>query len=291
MKVLLFGRTGQVGSALAEQAVAPVVLQSLNRVDVDLADSSAIDRVIREAQPDVVINAAAYTAVDGAESEPDEAYQVNAKAPGVMAQACLECQALLVHYSTDYVFDGRGRQPYVEDSPTEPTGVYARSKLAGELAVMVAGGQAIILRTGWVYSHDGRNFLHTMLRLAESGVPLSVVADQVGAPTYAPDLAAATWEIIDRLQALSSTTTPRIFHATNHGEVSWHGFASALFQRLGRDDVVVEAITTAMYPTAAPRPAYSVLSNERLDKEFGVQLPSWEEGMMRCLDRLRAAEP
>ena len=291
MKVLLFGRTGQVGSALAEQAVAPVVLQSLHRVDVDLADSSAIDRVIRQAQPDVVINAAAYTAVDAAESEPDQAYQVNAKAPGVMAQACLECQALLVHYSTDYVFDGRGRQPYVEDSPTGPTGVYARSKLAGEVAVMAAGGQAIILRTGWVYSHDGRNFLHTMLRLAESGAPLSVVADQVGAPTYAPDLATATWKIIDRLQAESSTSTLRILHATNHGEVSWHGFASALFECLGRNDVVVEAIATAMYPTAAPRPAYSVLSNERLDREFGVRLPSWEDGMMRCLDRLRTTEP
>mgnify|MGYP003325494679 FL=1 len=202
MKVLLFGRTGQLGSALAEQAVAPVVLQSLNRIDVDLADSSAIGRVIREAQPDVVINAAAYTAVDRAESEPDEAHQVNANAPAVMARACLECQALLVHYSTDYVFDGRGRQPYVEDSPTAPGGVYACSKLAGVLAVMAAGGQAIILRTGWVYSHDGRNFLQTMLRLAESGVPLSVVADQVGAPTYAPDLAAATWEIVERSQVL-----------------------------------------------------------------------------------------
>jgi dTDP-4-dehydrorhamnose reductase len=291
MKVLLFGRTGQVGSALAEQAVAPAVVQSLNRADVDLADSSAIDRVICQAQPDVVINAAAYTAVDRAESEPDEAYQVNAKAPGVMAQACLECQAVLVHYSTDYVFDGRGRQPYVEDSPTGPTGVYARSKLAGELAVMAAGGQAIILRTGWVYSHDGRNFLNTMLRLAESGEPLSVVVDQVGSPTYAPDLATATWEIIDRFQALSSACKPRIFHATNHGKVSWHGFASALFERLGRDDVVVEAITTAMYPTAAPRPAYSVLSNERLDREFGVRLPSWEDAMVRCLDRLRATEP
>ena len=291
MKVLLFGHTGQVGSALAEQAVAPAVVQSLNRADVDLADSSAIDRVICQAQPDVVINAAAYTAVDRAESEPDEAYQVNAKAPGVMAQACLECQAVLVHYSTDYVFDGRGRQPYVEDSPTGPTGVYARSKLAGELAVMAAGGQAIILRTGWVYSHDGRNFLNTMLRLAESGEPLSVVGDQVGSPTYAPDLATATWEIIDRFQALSSTCNPRIFHATNHGTVSWHGFASALFERLGRDDVVVEAITPAMYPTAAPRPAYSVLSNERLDREFGVRVPSWEDAMVRCLDRLRTTGP
>ena len=291
MKVLLFGHTGQVGSALAEQAVAPAVVQSLNRADVDLADSSAIDRVICQAQPDVVINAAAYTAVDRAESEPDEAYQVNAKAPRVMAQACLECQAVLVHYSTDYVFDGRGGQPYVEDSPTGPTGVYARSKLAGELAVMAAGGQAIILRTGWVYSHDGRNFLNTMLRLAESGEPLSVVGDQVGSPTYAPDLATATWEIIDRFRALSSSCNPRIFHATNHGTVSWHGFASALFERLGRDDVVVEAITTAMYPTAAPRPAYSVLSNERLDREFGVRLPSWEDAMVRCLDRLRATEP
>ena len=291
MKVLLFGHTGQVGSALAEQAVAPAVVQSLNRADVDLADSSAIDRVICQAQPDVVINAAAYTAVDRAESEPDEAYQVNAKAPRVMAQACLECQAVFVHYSTDYVFDGRGRQPYVEDSPTGPTGVYARSKLAGELAVMAAGGQAIILRTGWVYSHDGRNFLHTMLQLAESGEPLSGVGDQGGSPTYAPDLATATWEIIDRFQALSSTCNPRIFHATNHGTVSWHGFASALFERLGRDDVVVEAITTAMYPTAAPRPAYSVLSNERLDREFGVRLPSWEDAMVRCLDRLRATEP
>ena len=291
MKVLLFGHTGQVGSALAEQAVAPAVVQSLNRADVDLADSSAIDRVICQAQPDVVINAAAYTAVDRAESEPDEAYQVNAKAPGVMAQACLECQAVLVHYSTDYVFDGRGRQPYVEDSPTGPTGVYARSKLAGELAVMAAGGEAIILRTGWVYSHDGRNFLNTMLRLAESGEPLSVVVDQVGSPTYAPDLATATWEIIDRFQALSSACNPRIFHATNHGKVSWHGFASALFERLVRDDVVVEAITTAMYPTAAPRPAYSVLSNERLDREFGVRLPSWDDAMARCLDRLRTTEP
>ena len=291
MKVLLFGRTGQLGSAIAEQAVAPVVLQSLDRKDADLADSSAIDRVIREAQPDVVINAAAYTAVDRAESAPDEAHQVNANAPAVMARACLKCQALVVHYSTDYVFDGRSRQPYVEDSPTAPGGVYACSKLAGELAVMAAGGQAIILRTGWVYSHDGHNFLQTMLRLADSGVSLSVVADQVGAPTYAPDLAAATWEIIDRLQALSSTSAPRIFHATNNGEVSWHGFASKLFERLGRDDVVVEAITTAMYPTAAPRPAYSVLSNERLDREFGVRLPSWEDAMVRCLDRLRTTEP
>ena len=290
MKTLLFGSTGQVGSALDEEAPSNSILHCLTRTDLDLSDCRSISQIIRQYRPELVLNAAAYTAVDRSESEPALAYAVNAEAPGAMARACRECDALFVHYSTDYVFDGTARQPYTENSPVDPQGVYARSKCDGESAVMAAGGRSLIIRTGWVYSHLGRNFVQAVLHKAASQTRLQIVTDQTGTPTYAPDLARATWQVVHHVLACGSSGLPRVVHASGAGETTWHGFARALFDNLGRDDIVLDPITTADFPTQAPRPAYSVLSNKRLAGEFGVRMPPWKDGLARCVERLRAGE-
>lgn len=297
MKVLLFGANGQVGHEL-HRALAPlgeVVCTTRNGTLADgtrceTADFDAPDtlpELIARVAPDAVVNAAAYTAVDRAEDEPEAAFRANAAAPRAIAEACARRDALLVHYSTDYVFDGTATRPYREDDQTNPLGVYGASKLAGEQAIQASGARHMIFRTAWVYAAHGKNFLLTMLRLAKERDELRVVADQVGTPTSAALIADVT------AAALRQSPMPSgLWHLTAHGQTSWHGFAEAIVRQATIQGVLhacprVVPIATAQYPTRAARPAYSVLDSGRLRRDFGVATPDWGQGLASTLGGLR----
>lgn len=278
---LVLGPNGQVGRELLH-ALAPlgrVVAADRTRADLSVPDS--LRAVIREVRPDVVVNAAAYTAVDRAESEPQAARAVNGIAPGVLAEECARTDALLVHYSTDYVFAGDARRPYREDDPTGPLGVYGRTKLDGEEAVRASGAAHLILRTGWVYGLRGHNFLRTVLALAAGRDELRVVDDQAGAPTWSRHVAAATAMILAHPTA-GLRERSGVYHLTAAGETSRWGFASAIVGRV-RPGVRVVPIATGEHPAAAPRPAYSVLDSTRLQQAFGIRLPAWRETLETML--------
>jgi dTDP-4-dehydrorhamnose reductase len=288
MKILLLGANGQVGHELARslKPLGNIVATTRSGVlngeaceiaDFDRPDSlpSLVDRV----SPDIVVNAAAYTAVDRAESEPEAAFRANAEAPGKLAKACVENDILLVHYSTDYVFDGQGTRPYREDDPTSPLGVYGASKLAGEQAIEASGCRRLIFRTAWVYGNHGANFMRTMLRLGAEREELRIVADQVGTPTPAALIADVTARII-----ASSSRAYGTFHLTAEGQASWHTFANEIFRSAQRHRLLAKVpsvlpITTAEYPTPARRPAYSCLDTSALRTTFGISLPDWELGL------------
>lgn len=283
MKILLLGKTGQVGGALtpllrqlagsnADEAVV-----TLGRADVDLSDAAALAQAVQRVQPSLIVNAAAHTAVDRAETEPDIAFAINAIAPGVLAQQAAKLNALLVHYSTDYVFDGSQRTPYRESDPTHPLGVYGESKLAGEQAVQDSGCRHLLLRTSWVYDSTGRNFLTTMLRLAKQHGKLRVVGDQHGSPTSAAMIAEASLQLI-RSMLNQPAMQGGLYHLTSQGHTTWHGFAQAIMHKAGLD-IPIEAITTADYPTPAKRPAYSVLDSSKLQREFNYRLPDWQQAL------------
>jgi len=240
-----------------------------DRATLDLADPDAIRRAVREAKPGVIVNAAAYTAVDKAESEPGLALRINGEAPGILAAEAARAGALLVHYSTDYVFDGAKDAPYVEDDPTGPVNAYGRSKLEGERAILASGCRHLVLRTSWVYAPRGRNFMLTILRAAREQPELRVVDDQVGAPTSAQAIAGAT-------QALIAADAGGLYHLSAAGRTSWHGFATAIVQGAGLATPVLP-IPTAQYPTPARRPRNSLLDNARLQEDFGIALPGWRE--------------
>jgi len=282
VRILLAGRNGQVGWELERALVRLGEVVATDRDSLDLADFDAIRRVVREAKPGLIVNAAAYTAVDQAESEPDAAMRVNGEAPGVLAEEAKRLGALLVHYSTDYVFDGAKRSPYTEDDVPNPLSAYGKSKLQGEQSVRAAGCRHLILRTGWVYEHRGRNFVLTMLEKAKQGAPLRVVADQTGTPTRARDIAALTAE------ALGCRPPPvGTFHASAAGETSWHGFATAILELAGLP-ATVEAIPTSAYPTPAARPKYSVLDSSLLPRTTGVRpIGPWREGLAALLSEIR----
>ncbi|WP_372016011.1 dTDP-4-dehydrorhamnose reductase [Pseudoxanthomonas sp. 10H] len=298
-RLLVVGATGQVGRELLRslKPLGEVVATSRDgRLEdgsacqaVDLADLAGLERLVDRIKPSAVINAAAYTAVDKAESDQEAAFAVNGQAPGALARACARAAVPFVHYSTDYVFDGQGAVPYREDAPTAPLGVYGASKLAGEEAVRAAGGQHLILRTAWVYAAHGHNFLRTMLRLGSERDELRVVADQVGSPTPAALIADVTAMALS--QALASARTSGTWHLVAAGETSWHGFAEAIFEDaiaaglLPRAPRVVP-ITTADYPTPAKRPAYSRLDTSGLERDFGVELPDWRQALARVIDEL-----
>jgi dTDP-4-dehydrorhamnose reductase len=295
VRILLLGANGQVGFEL-QRALAPLgPLQVTTRdgrlpggaecLAADLSVPESLQRVLDECRPEVVINAAAYTAVDRAEDEAELAQAINAAAPAALSQWCARARALLVHYSTDYVFDGQASTPYLEDDATAPLGVYGSSKLAAEAAIRASGARHLIFRTAWVYAARGHNFLRTMLRLGAERDVLRVVADQRGAPTPARWIAAATAAVLARPGVLASAASDLgTFHLTAAGETSWHGFAEALFDdavRAGRFSAAprIDAIGTADYPTRARRPAYSRLDNSRLQQRFGLQLPDWRRGV------------
>jgi dTDP-4-dehydrorhamnose reductase len=283
-RVLILGAQGQLGIELQKAFQGAGEVVALGRDRCDLANLETIRKAIVEANPTIVLNAAAYTAVDRAESEPALAMRVNGDAPGVLAEEARRIGALLVHYSTDYVFDGSKRGPWVEDDPVNPLNEYGRSKLAGERKIAEAGGRYLIFRTSWVYSPHGQNFLRTMLRLGREREQLRVVNDQIGAPTTAAALARATRAVVDSgVQDADSG----IYHMTCAGETSWCGFAREIFRRAwapeGRKWPVVVGIPDTEYSTPAKRPKNSVLSNAKLLSRFGVVLRRWEDALGETL--------
>jgi len=291
VKILLTGRDGQIGWELG-RALAPLgEVIACGRSELDLAVPDRIASVVREAKPQIIINAAAYTAVDKAESEPDVAHAVNARAPGVLAEEAKRANALLIHYSTDYVFDGEKETPYVEDDKPNPLNEYGRSKLAGENAIRSIDGRYLILRTGWVYAARGRNFLLTIRRMLGEKEELRVVADQIGAPTSAGALAAATASLLQTYGPAALGESRGIYHATAAGRTSWHGFASeiARLERTPRPSRLVP-IPSGEYPLPARRPKNSSLSNEKLQRRFGVVLPSWQACLEACHGELLKGE-
>lgn len=283
MKILLFGAGGQLGLALQRALPALGDVIPLGRNEADLRAADSIIANIRNAAPDVVINAAAYTAVDKAESDVDTARVVNAIAPGVMARACHESGALLVHYSTDYVYDGKKAGAYVETDATHPLSVYGATKLAGEDAVRAAHGRHLIFRTSWVYSHDGANFMKTMLRLAKERDLLRIVDDQIGAPTTTDAIAQATCTVIRQVRDEADENRCGTYHMTCGGSTSWYGFANAIFATFldaeRRTQLVTEPIPSSAYPTAAQRPGNSLLSNTKLEAAFSLALPDWQSAL------------
>jgi len=293
VRLLLVGANGQVGDAL-RRSLAPlgevIATTRSGRLDdqagcesLDLADLDAIAPLVARVRPDVVVNAAAYTAVDRAEDESELAFRINAQAVERLANACADRDIPLVHYSTDYVFDGRGTRPYRQDDPTAPLGVYGHSKRDGELAIARSGTRHIILRTAWVYGLHGHNFLRTMLRVGAERDELRVVADQYGCPTPA-------WLIADVTAAIlrGGIVESGIRHLVTDGQTTWHGFAEAIFEEASRRGLIarrprVAAITTADYPTRAERPAYSVLDTGRLRQDYSLDLPDWRDALTRTL--------
>lgn len=289
MKILLTGKNGQVGWELA-QALAPLgEIIAFDRESLDLAVPDQIVSVVRSARPDVLVNAAAYTAVDRAESEPDSAYAINAAAVAILAEEAKRAQALLIHYSTDYVFDGSKEAPYVEEDPPNPINAYGRGKLAGEQAIRSIDGPHLILRTSWVYAMRGKNFFLTILRLLKEKDELRVVSDQIGAPTSAGALAEATAELLLRHGTATLGACRGIYHATAGGSTSWHGFAMEIARLEQLDSSArITPIASSEYPTPARRPKNSRLCNEKLLRAFGVALPKWEACLETCHATLRA---
>jgi dTDP-4-dehydrorhamnose reductase len=275
LRILLTGGNGQVGGELRKALALLGEVAAFGHAELDLADAARVRDAVRAANPDVIVNAAAYTAVDKAESEREAAFAVNALAPGVLAEEAKKSGALLVHYSTDYVFDGAKAAPYVEEDEPNPINVYGASKLAGERAIAASGCRYLILRTSWVYGPRGSNFMLTMLRLAKERPELRVVDDQVGAPTSSLAIARAT------VQALRPGAHG-LYHLAAAGQTSWCGFARAILKRAGIATPVT-AIRTEDYPTPAKRPRNSRLDCARLRADFGISMAPWEEGLAEAM--------
>ncbi|WPC05485.1 dTDP-4-dehydrorhamnose reductase [Pseudomonas benzenivorans] len=289
MRILLLGEHGQVGRELQLSLAGQGELIVRGSARLDLAHPEQIRQQVRELRPELIINAAAHTAVDQAESEPELAFAINATAPGVLAEEAVALGVPLIHYSTDYVFDGRKPAPYCEDDTPNPLGVYGRSKLAGERAIQAIGGPHLILRTSWVYSRHGRNFLLTMQRLLQERDELKVVADQIGTPTWAGSIATATAQLIQHWQG-GQAGPWGLYHLSARGETSWFGFASAIAEQLraeGRSLARLQAIPSSAYPTPAQRPLNSRLDCTRLQRDWGVALPDWQAALRECLDSPR----
>lgn len=312
--ILLTGKTGQVGSELNRLLPGLGPLIALGRGDLGLAGPAGIRRVLRDACPQVIVNAAAYTAVDAAENDQSQAYAINAEAPALMAEEAKRLGAVLVHYSTDFVFDGAKKSPYLETDATNPLNVYGKSKLAGEQAIRDSGAFHLIFRTSWIYSTRGKNFLLTILRLATEREELKIVSDQLGAPTCAWDVARATTEILSRMSPRNQSELQRsssfsgTYHLTASGQTSWYEFARAILEKAstissdvpwfaaatnGRPLITkrIVPIATEEFRSPARRPAYSVLSNLRLSETFHLTLPDWATQLQHCLAQRNVAAP
>ncbi len=296
MRILLIGHNGQVGwelqRTLASLGTVIVVDRSSTRYTIDLRDEHSIRSTVEAIKPDLIVNAAAYTAVDKAETDVATAEAVNAVAPGILAQAADDCGAGLVHYSTDYVFPGVETQPYSEDDKKAPINVYGETKLKGELAIQAVGIPHLILRTSWVYGVRGKNFLLTMLRLMKERDSFGVVNDQVGSPTQARQIAEATAMMIAKSSSnakLSFTNGGGTYHMTNAGETSWFSFAQTIQEIASRrgilapDSAVIHPIDSSAFRTDAARPQYSVLNNNKLKQDYDLQLPEWSQSLDLCL--------
>ena len=287
MRILVTGREGQVARALLNAAGGDVVIHALGRPELDVTDRATIDLAISRFLPEILVNAAAYTAVDKAETDEASAFAVNGQGAGNAAAAAATAGIPIIHVSTDYVFSGDTSAPYREEDPTRPINVYGRSKLAGEQAVAAANPAHAILRTAWVYAPWGSNFVRTMLRLAAERDTVRVVADQWGTPTYAPDIAEGILTVARKALGDAKGEAWRgIFHMTAAGATSWAGCAEAIFSASaahGAPTSRVEPITTAEYPTRARRPANSLLDNAKFRGTFGHALPDWRKGAQRCI--------
>jgi len=287
MKILLAGGSGQLAQELQPILLSSGEVIALDRTRLDLSQPESIRQAMAEIKPDLVINSGAYTAVDKAESEPELAYAVNAIAPGIFAEECEKQGASLIHFSTDYVFDGSHGSAYLETDSTNPLGTYGKSKLAGEAAILKSGNRHIIIRTAWVYGNGGKgNFVKTMLRLGKEREEIRVVADQIGSPTWTRDLGAATSQIIPLLGPETFGT----YQYTNSGVCSWYDFAIAIFEEAAKLGLPLKVqrvipITTAEYPTPAKRPAFSVLSTVKISALLGTHPPHWRQGLRKMLAR------
>jgi dTDP-4-dehydrorhamnose reductase len=281
--ILLIGNDGQVGFEL-QRALAPLGhVTAVCYPAIDFSTPDSIVRVVREAKPHLIVNAAAYTAVDKAESEPDLCRKLNAEAPTILAEEALRLGAGLIHYSTDFVFDGAKQQPYLETDQPHPLSVYGATKLEGDRAIQASGVPHLIFRLAWVYGLRGKNFLLTMRRLASEGKPLRVVSDQIGCPTWCRTIADATATALSKVRAQDGTfdlaAVSGLYHCVCAGQTSWHGFTRAFTPA----DIPVIPITTADYPTPARRPSFSVMNCDKFAQTFGSPLPNWEEALSDCL--------
>jgi dTDP-4-dehydrorhamnose reductase len=283
MKIAVTGANGQLGKELqALQTSYPAVqFYFFTKEELNIADTDSVLAKLKEIQPQYCFNCAAYTAVDKAESDSETAFLINQTGAKNLAVATAALGIQFIHISTDYVFDGNGKEPYLEEHPTNPQNVYGLSKLKGEEDVMANNPQAIIIRTAWVYSEFGNNFVKTMLRLMQSKPAINVVADQYGIPTYAADLAKAMMII-----AVSGKWAPGIYHYSNEGKITWFDFAKAI-QEYINSTCKVNAIPTSEYPTPASRPAYSVLSTKKIQSTYNISIPDWKESLMQCLKQLK----
>ncbi|MNF57831.1 dTDP-4-dehydrorhamnose reductase [compost metagenome] len=292
MKILLLGEHGQVSRELqlSLRGLGELIVRGRDRLD--LGQPQQIRQQLRELQPELVINAAAHTAVDLAESEPERAFAINATAPGILAEEAAALGAPLIHYSTDYVFDGTKTAPYTEEDAPNPLSVYGRSKLAGEQAIQAVGGAHLILRTSWVYSLHGKNFLLTMQRLLQERASLNVVDDQIGAPTWAGSIARTTSQLVEHWRAGQGGPWG-LYHLSAQGETSWFGFASAIAEQLraqGKATATLQPIPSSAYPTPARRPLNSRLDCTRLQGDWHVQLSDWHSALLECLHRPHCSE-
>ena len=293
-KILVTGANGQLGMELQQLATTYPLFEFIftTRQELPLDNLDVTSHSITKHQPQYCINCAAYTAVDKAESEKELAYKVNAEAPGIIAKACKENNVQLIHISTDYVFNGTGNVPYKEEDPTDPVNLYGDSKLQGEKMVMEFNPDAIIIRTAWVYSEFGKNFVKTMLRLMADKDQISVVSDQSGTPTYAADLAEAILKIISTLEDPAHlsllTTHAGIYHFSNEGNITWYDFALAI-KDLSGSKCKVNPISTSQYPTPAKRPFYSVLDKTKIRQTFNISIKNWKESLAACIEKIKNA--
>lgn len=291
-RILITGKNGQLGWALATAFAPRGEVTALDRDALNLADSASIRRVCRELKPSLILNAGAYTAVDRAEQEPELAMQINGAAPRVLAEEANRLGATLVHYSTDYVFSGESTTPYLEGDVTSPQNVYGKTKLAGEQVVCEIADRFLVFRTSWVYAARRQNFLQTMLRLARERETLRVVSDQIGSPTWVQTLADFALATIDDSGQL--TVDGGIYHLSARGSTSWHGFAEALFKAIPdarRIVTRVEPISSADFPTPAKRPAFSVLSNKKIELATNLRVPDWQQQLEGCAAEQKMLKP
>ncbi|NNM82741.1 MAG: dTDP-4-dehydrorhamnose reductase [Burkholderiales bacterium] len=279
-KILVTGSHGQVGWELARTLSPLGRVIAVSRAEMDLSDAGSIRKKVREIAPDIIVNAAAYTAVDRAEGEEALAHAVNAIAPGILAEEALRLGSAIVHYSTDYVFDGTKTGPYEENEATCPLSAYGRTKLAGEEAVRNSGAAHLVFRTSWVYGVRGHNFLRTMLRLAKERDELRIVSDQIGAPTWSRMIAEATSLVLAKCPDIDAIREKSgIYHLSSSGSTSWFGFASVILKDA---DIALHPIPSEAYPLPAARPKNSLLSGEKLESVFGIRLPDWESSLALC---------
>ena len=295
-RILVTGRDGQVGFELIRSLSGKGQVIAVGREQMDLSRPDAIRRVVREISPDLIVNTAAYTAVDQAESEPELAMAVNGVAPGILGEESKRLGAALIHFSTDYVFDGSKTEPYAEDDAPCPINVYGRTKLAGERAIQAVDVPHLILRTSWVYGMRGKNFLLTILRLAQERDELRIVDDQIGAPTWSRALAEATQGILARLGygkpgfIEDCAEHGGVYHLSAAGQTTWHGFAAAILEQAASKEIglidrvpALRPISSEEYPVPARRPSYSVLGNAKLERAFGVAMPDWKDSLAECI--------